>query len=118
MAWNLLTSDDLRTALSEDELSKLSTVSIELDDVLQQTLYQAADSFRGAWLAKSYDVDTRQHYTADSYKPFILAFARHLLWARFPMAENYALGDARKIMLDKAFDLLDKPVLGTDPVED
>lgn len=115
--WAKLTVEDLKTALAQDEIDKLSQYSVELSTVIQDTLDQASDAYRGAFLGKSYKIDPRDHYTPSSYKPFILAFARHLLWTRFPMAEEYALGETRKTMLDQAMKLLEKPVIGVDIVD-
>ena len=50
--WKHLTTDDLRLALSEDELERLGTLSLDeskLSVVLQETLDNAADAFRAAW---------------------------------------------------------------------
>lgn len=115
--WKQLTINDLKTCLAKDELEKLSTVSVDLDTVIADTLSQAASAFRGAFLAKSYTIDPRDDYIPGSYVPFILAFARHLLWTRFPFASNYALDDARSKLLDQALKLLEKPSIGVDPVE-
>lgn len=118
--WTHLEIDDLRRALSEDELEKLSTLSLDesvLGTVLQDTLDSAADAFRAAWEAKGYPVDPRPHWTSTGYTEFILAFARWNLWCRFPMADNYALSEPRKLQYEKALELLKDPWLATDKVD-
>lgn len=55
--WKHLTTADLRLALSEDELTRLGTLSLDdskLSVVLQETLDNAADAFRAAWASKGY----------------------------------------------------------------
>lgn len=116
MAWKQLTYDDMRLYLAKDELDKLQTASIDqnLTDVVNQTLDLVADAFRGAWIAKGYKIDSNAHYVCSTYFPFILAYARWVLWNRFPMAQNYALSDARKDEWKLAADLLKNPYIGVD----
>lgn len=118
MGWAQLTYDDMRLYLAKDELDKLQNASIDQDlsSVVNDTLDLVSDAFRGAFIAKGYQVDNREHYTPSSYKPFIMAYARWTLWNRFPMAQNYALSDARKDEWKIAADLLKNPYIGTDPV--
>ena len=118
MGWAQLTYDDMRLYLAKDELDKLQNASIDedLSSVVNDTLDLVSDAFRGAFIAKGYQVDNREHYTPSSYKPFIMAYARWTLWNRFPMAQNYALSDARKDEWKIAADLLKNPYIGTDPV--
>ena len=117
--WKYLTTDDLRLALSEDELERLGTLSLDdskLSVVLQQTLDNAADAFRAAWAAKGYQLDPRDHYISTGYSEFVLSFARWNLWCRFPMSDNYALSEPRKLQYEKAVELLKDPWLNTDKV--
>lgn len=67
MAWKQLTIDDLRLALAEDEVQKLETCSTEISAIVNAQLDTVADMFRGAWLAKGYEVDYRDHYVAPEY---------------------------------------------------
>lgn len=121
--WRRLDEGDLRTALSKEELAKLDSVeaitptAVGAPTIAQQALDDASDAFRGAFIAKGYTIDSREHYTPGSYKPFILAFARWTLWNRFPNADSFALSESRKLMLDKAFDLLKTPYIGVDTVD-
>lgn len=120
MAWKHLELGDLRTALSEQELERLGTLSLDeskVDVVLQETLDNAADAFRGAWEAKGYPVDPRDHYISTGYTEFVLAFARWNLWCRFPMSDNYALSEPRKLQYEKAVELLKDPWLATDKIQ-
>ena len=117
--WKHLTTDDLRLALAEDELERLGTLSLDeskLSVVLQQTLDNAADAFRAAWSAKGYELDPRDHYISTGYSEFILSFARWNLWCRFPLSDNYALSEPRKLQYEKAIELLKDPWLNTDKV--
>lgn len=118
MGWQRLQYADMRLYLAKDELDKLQNASIDADlsAVVNDTLDLVSDAFRGAFIAKGYQVDNREHYTPSSYKPFIMAYARWTLWNRFPMAQNYALSDARKDEWKIAADLLKNPYIGTDPV--
>lgn len=118
MAWKQLTYDDMRLYLAKDELDRLQQNSIDsnLSTVVNDTLDLVSDAYRGAWRSKGYDIDSRDHYTCSSYKPFILAYARWTLWNRFPDAGNYALTETRKDEWTVAKDLLKNPYLGVDPI--
>ena len=72
----------------------------------------AADAFRGAWTAKGYNVDVRDHYVAPEYRQFVLDYARWSIWTRFPMTENYALTEPREKLYQTAVDLLKNPYIG------
>ena len=43
----------------------------------------------------------------------MLNYARYSIFARFPMAENYALSEPRKKQYEEAVKLLQNPYLGT-----
>ena len=113
MSWRRLSIEDLRTTLSEEELTKLETVSTELSATIQDTLDQVADMFRNAWGAKGYAIDSREHYVDSGYVLPILNYARWQLWTRFPMADNYALSEPRQKGYDEAVELLKNPYLAT-----
>lgn len=120
MAWKHLDISDLRLALAEDEIQRLSTLSLDdskLNLVLQETLDNSADAFRAAWEAKGLPVDPRPHYISTGYTEFVLAFARWAIWNRFPMADNYALSEPRKLQYEKAVELLKNPWLNTDKID-
>lgn len=116
MSWKRLNYDDMRLYLAKDELDRLETVSIDTDlsAVVNDTLDLVADAFRGAWLAKGYNIDKREHYTCSTYWPFILAYSRWTLWNRFPAANSYALTETRKDEWEIAKELLKNPYIGTD----
>lgn len=116
MAWKHLEYNDLRTYLAKDELDRLSSYSIDQDftTVVNSTLDLVADAYRGAWTAKGYNIDSRDHYVCTSYVPFILAYARWTLWNRFPDAGSYALTETRKDEWTLAKDLLKNPYIGVD----
>lgn len=113
MAWSRLTIDDLRLVLAEDEVEKLSAVSNELSDRIQGQLDMAADAFRGAWRAKGYTTDVRDHYVAPEYKQFVLDYARWSIWTTFPMTEGYSLTEPRELAYKQALELLKNPYIGT-----
>lgn len=87
---------------------------MDLSAVVNDTLDLVADAFRGAWLAKGYDIDSREHYTCTTYAPFVLAYARWTLWNRFPDAGAYALTETRKDEWKLAADLLKNPYIGVE----
>lgn len=72
-----------------------------------------ADAFRGAWAAKGYTIDVRDHYVAPEYKQFVLNYARWQIWTRFPMTEDYALSEPRKKQYEEAAELLKDPYIAT-----
>lgn len=112
--WKRLTIDDLRLALSEDEVEKLSSRSLDnnLSSIIQDQLDTVADAFRGSWAAKGYTIDVRDHYVAPEYKQFVLNYARWQIWTRFPMTEDYSLSDPRKKQYEEASSLLKDPYIG------
>lgn len=120
MNWKQLSIEDIRLALSEDEITQLSTLSLDesmLNRVIQETTDNVADMFRAAWEAKGYVIDPRPHYVCGGYVEPILAVVRYSLWTRFPMAANYALGEARQKIYDEAIKLLKDPYLATPKVD-
>lgn len=115
MSWKRLTVDDLRLTLSEDEIDKLSTRSLDtnLSGVIQDQLDTVADAFRGSWSAKGYTLDVRDHYVAPEYKQFVLNYARWQIWTRFPMTEDYALSEPRQKQYEEAAAMLKDPYIAT-----
>lgn len=115
MAWKHLTIDDLRLVLSEDEVQKLNTYSIDGDitGIINNQLDVVADAFRGAWASKGYTLDERDHYVAPEYIQFVLNYARWQIWTRFPMTEDFALSEPRQKQYEEASELLKNPYLGT-----
>lgn len=115
MAWKRLTTNDLRTILSEDEVEKLNdlaTLSAGVD--VQNGIDIVSDTWRGALLAKGVTVDERDHYTPASYRYWILVMARHAVWTRFPNTPAYALDDARREEYKKALEMLASPTLAAE----
>lgn len=115
MAWKRLTTDDLRTLLSEDEVEKLSelaTLSSGVD--VQNAIDIVSDTWRGALQAKGVTLDVREHYTPASYRYWILVHARWAVWTRFPGTPAYALDDARKDEYKKALEILASPSLAAE----
>ena len=113
--WSRLTTDDLELVLAADELDKLSSCSISEDkigEVLQEQLDMVADSFRGSFQSKGYEMDVRDHYVPPEYRNFVLNYARYQIFTRFPMAENYALSEPRKKQYEEAQELLKNPYIG------
>ena len=114
MSWNRLTIDDMKLYLSQDELDSLNTYSVNVDEVVNKELDVIADMFRGAFISKSYEIDTREHYIPSSYKHFVCVYARWSLWTRFPMSPSVALDDARKAEYELVKDLLKDAYIGVD----
>lgn len=118
--WRLLTVDDVRLSLSEDEVQILSGLSIDeskVDKIIQETLDNVADMFRASWSAKGYQLDPRDHWVSSGYVEPVLAVTRFHLWTRFPMTPGYALDENRKKLYDDSLALLKDPYLATDKVD-
>lgn len=115
--WSQLTIDDMKLYLSQDELDSLNTYSTNVDEVVNKELDVIADMFRGAFISKSYEIDTRQHYIPSSYKHFVCIYARWSLWTRFPMSPSVALDDARKAEYELVKGLLKDAYIGVDKPE-
>lgn len=113
MAWKQLTIEDLRLVLAEDEVQKLENYSTQISAIVNSQLDTVADMFRGAWLAKGYEIDYRDHYVAPEYVQPVLNYARWQIWTRFPMTEQYSLSDPRKLSYEEAQELLKNPYIGT-----
>ena len=107
----------MKLYLSQDELDSLNTYSTNVDEVVNKELDVIADMFRGAFISKSYEIDTRQHYIPSSYKHFVCVYARWSLWTRFPMSPSVALDDARKAEYELVKDLLKDAYIGVDKPE-
>lgn len=118
MSWKHLTIDDLKLVLAQDEVSKLEERSVEITDIINKQLDIVADMFRGAWAAKGYKLDIREHYVAPEYVIPVLNYARWQIWTRFPATENISLAENRKAGYDEAVTLLENPYIGTsDPYD-
>lgn len=115
MAWKRLTIDDLRLVLAESEVEKLNEYnkSEEITEMVNAQLDAVADMFRGAWLAKGYNLDVRDHFVAPEYIVPVLNYARWEIWTRFPMTEDFALTEPRKFGYETAKELLKNPYIGT-----
>ena len=115
--WSQLTIDDMKLYLSQDELDALNSYSVDIENVINKQLDAIADMFRGAFVSKSYEIDTREHYIPSSYKHFVCTYARYVIWQRFPMSPNVALDDARKAEYELVKDLLKDAYIGVDKPE-
>lgn len=111
--WKRLDIEDLKKILSDDETLKIQEISTESPDVIQDVLDIIADTWRGSWLGKSYEVDIRDHYVAPEYTYWILVHARYAIWTRFPMSPAIALDEARKEEYKKALEILKNPYIST-----
>lgn len=111
--WKKLDINDLRTILSEDEIQRLQTLSLEDDfeDVLNRGMDIVSDMWRGALAAKGYTIDVRDHYTPPEYAYWILIHARFALWTRFPQTPDFALDKAREAEYKKALEILHNPFI-------
>ena len=80
MSWKHLTIDDLKLVLAQDEVSTLEARSVEITDIINKQRDIVADMFRGAWAAKGYKLDIREHYVAPEYVIPVLNYARWQIW--------------------------------------
>ena len=115
MSWKRLTVLDLQKILSKDEYDRLKELSVDTDfeNVVQDGMDLIADQFRGAFIAKGYDVDVREHYLPPEYHYAALVLSRFAVWTRFPSTPDYALDEARKKAYEDASALLKNPYIGT-----
>lgn len=115
MNWKLLTIDDLKTILSEDEINTLNTISVDDDktSIINDCINMIADMWRGAFSAKGYAMDIRDHYVPVEYVYWILVHCRYAVWTRFPMSPSIGLDEARTDEYKKALELLKDPYIGT-----
>lgn len=113
MSWKRLTVDDLRTVLAEDEIQKLMNCSLdtELSGRIQQQIDNVADAFRGAFASKGYNMDVRKHYVPEEYVLPILNYTRWSCWTTFPMTQDFALSEPRKMLYEEAKELLKNPYI-------
>lgn len=118
--WKKLDISDLRKILSEDEVQKLSTISISTTDFEQtvnDVLDVVSDTWRGMLLGKSVAIDIREHYTPSSLAYWILIQARYTLWTRFPNSPDIALDAARQKEYEKSLEIFDSNKIGTEAPE-
>ena len=119
MAWKKLTIDDLRLVLSEDEVEKLNTLSLEenITDIINSQIELISQTWRGSFQAKGYEIDPRDYYIPSAYAYWVLVHARSGVWARFPMSSTIAFDENRKEEAKRALELLKNPALQVDAVE-
>lgn len=73
--------------------------------------------FRGAFQAKGYAIDTREHMLPGSYALPALQYARYVAWSRFPNSPNVALDEVRQEEIKSVKKLLENPTLGVEKPE-
>ena len=119
MSWNKLTTDDIKKILSQDELERLKDISVDpgIQNVVQDAIDLVADMFRGAFKAKGYPIDTREHYIPSSYALPVLQYARYVAWSRFPNSPDIALDEVRKEEVKRLVELLKNPYIGAEKPE-
>ena len=113
--WIKLTSDDLKMVLAQDEIDKLDSMSLspeKIDLIIQETLDNVSNAFRGSWISKGYEVDIRDCYIDKAYKIYVLNLARIQIWSRFPNSKEIAIDEIREKMYDEAKELLKDPYIG------
>lgn len=113
--WKLYTFDDLRQILSEDEVERLNTLSLDESkiDIINTCMATIADMWRGAFASKGYFVDVRPHYMPPEYAYYYLVHCRHAVWTRFPNSGAIALDDPRNDEYKEALEMLKKPAIAT-----
>lgn len=115
--WKKLTIDDLRKILSEDEVFKLNSISInelQADQVCNDVIDLVSDTWRGMLLGKSVAIDIREHFTPSSLSYWILIQARYSLWTRFPNSPDIALDEARQKEYEKSLEIFDSNKIGVE----
>ena len=119
MSWNKLDIDDLKLILSQDELDRLSTLSLDetITTNINDTIEMVSETWRGALSAKGYTLDIRDAYIPSSYQYYVLVHARWAIWTRFPLSNEIALDEARKQEYQKAMDMLKNPYLDAEKPE-
>lgn len=116
MAWREITTSDVQTLLSEDELEKLQTLSTAkaTGKDVEDAIDLIASMWRGALQAKGIQIDVRDNYVPDTYRYWIIVMIRHAIWTRFPNTPAYALDDARREEYKKALEMLASPTLAAE----
>lgn len=119
MSWKRLEVNDLKTILSQDEIDTLDSFSVDsqISSVVQNSIDLVANMFRGAFIAKGYEIDVRENYVPNSYFLPVLQLARETAWSRFPNSPRIALDDVRKEEVKRLYELLKNPYIGTDKPE-
>ena len=112
--WKILTIDDLRLILAENEIQALDTVNKDgsIEAMVNQQILLVSEMWRGALRKKGYVVDVRPGYVPAEYWLPILQHARWVSWSRFPFADNYALSEPRKFEFEEAMKLLKEVDIG------
>ena len=119
MSYQKLTIDDLRECLSEDEIDKLDTLSLQpgTTEIINKIMETISQTWRGALKAKGYEIDPRDYFIPETYKWWVLVHCRYACWSRFPQSSIFAIDDVRKKEYEKALELLKDPYLDVDEVE-
>lgn len=115
--WKRLQTDDLKKILSDDEVKRLTEVSTDNPQVVQDAIDLVADMVRGAFRAKGFQVDSRDHYLPDSYALPALQYARYVAWSRFPNSPYIALDEVRRDV-EMVKELLQDPWIDPEPPDD
>ena len=113
--WKKLTVDDLKNILSQDEIDRLDTLSLDdenLNKIIDSTIELVSNVWRGALSAKGVIMDVRDYYIPPEYQYWVLVHSRHAVWTRFPNSSVIALDEARKDEYTKALELLKDPYIG------
>lgn len=117
MSWKRLQIEDIQMVLAQDEIEKLENLSKDPETraIIQDILDNVSDAWRGALAAKSVVLSTVEHSTPSEYRIFILNFARHQIWTRFPQSRDIALDERRVAEYEAAMDLLQNPYINVSP---
>lgn len=117
MSWKRLQLQDIQMVLAQDEIDKLENLSKdpETREIIQDILDNVSDAWRGSLAAKSVVLSTIEHSTPSEYRIFILNFARHQIWTRFPESTTIALDERRVAEYEQACELLQNPYINVAP---
>ena len=118
--WKRLNIDDLRTILSEDEIERLNTLSVDasIENVVNNGIDLISDMWRGALSAKGYTLSKVEYSTSPEYRYWILIHARWAIWTRFPNTPDIALDKAREAEYKQAMELLKNPYINVSKPDD
>lgn len=109
----------MRLVLSEDEVDKLNTLSLDdnIVQVINDTIELVSETWRGAMRGKGLEIDPRDGYIPSAYRYWVLVHARYACWSRFPNSSVIAIDDVRKKEYEQALEILKSPFLNTDNVD-
>lgn len=107
MAWVKLTSKQLKTALTAQEINALNTIATPetVDAVLAEEATHTAALWR-ARIKRIATIDKRENYVPQSLMLYILAMYRYFAFLRLPMMNDSLLDEQRCKAYEDALKIL------------